>query len=246
MTTAQMVRANGRGRRIENGGVTLIEAPTLDALGNSASHEIDLAQKAATNALQHALAAGDLLVEAKGRLRGKWLAWLEEHGINRQTAGVYMRVATYRDALAGKGVTNVGQALTYLREQGLVLRVEYGPDLTYEIKRLRTQGVSKRETAKRLGVSEMTVQRRIHGDVRLTGHESGGGRPRNPDGRNGITRRMIEGMAIWLSGGDPAAVDDLVRLRAQDALRAAYAYTGVTYSDAAIVSAATVTVVTAE
>jgi Protein of unknown function (DUF3102) len=50
----------------------------------------------------HALAAGDLLIEAKAQLKhGQWLPWLKEHcEISERTAQNYMRLAKNRDAIA--------------------------------------------------------------------------------------------------------------------------------------------------
>jgi hypothetical protein len=51
--------------------------------------------------LQHAMAAGDLLLEAKAQLRhGEWLPWLEAHcQIPERTARLYMRIARNRAEL---------------------------------------------------------------------------------------------------------------------------------------------------
>jgi hypothetical protein len=50
--------------------------------------------------LAHAIAAGDLLLEAKAKLKhGKWLPWLETCGISERTAQRYMRLARNRSAI---------------------------------------------------------------------------------------------------------------------------------------------------
>jgi 2-succinyl-5-enolpyruvyl-6-hydroxy-3-cyclohexene-1-carboxylate synthase len=48
--------------------------------------------------LRHAIAAGELLLEAKDQVpHGQWLPWLQEHcSISERTAQLYMRVAKNR------------------------------------------------------------------------------------------------------------------------------------------------------
>ncbi len=48
--------------------------------------------------VRHAIAAGELLIEAKGQLgHGRWLPWLQDHcTISERTAQLYMRVAKNR------------------------------------------------------------------------------------------------------------------------------------------------------
>jgi hypothetical protein len=51
--------------------------------------------------VRHAIAAGELLVEAKGQLdHGRWLPWLRDHcAISERTAQLYMRVAKNRNEI---------------------------------------------------------------------------------------------------------------------------------------------------
>jgi hypothetical protein len=51
--------------------------------------------------IDHAIAAGELLLEAKDQIpHGQWLPWLEQHcGVTPRAAQMYMRVATYRAAI---------------------------------------------------------------------------------------------------------------------------------------------------
>jgi len=53
------------------------------------------------DSLRHALAAGELLIEAKERVpHGQWLPWLREHcTISERTAQLYMRAAKHRAEL---------------------------------------------------------------------------------------------------------------------------------------------------
>jgi hypothetical protein len=79
--------------------------------------------------LEHALAAGKLLIEAKEQLaHGQWLPWLKEHcGVPERTAQAYMRVArsfgTLDDAKAQRVADlSFRDALNSLAATGLVLR----------------------------------------------------------------------------------------------------------------------------
>jgi Protein of unknown function (DUF3102) len=50
------------------------------------------------SSVEHAMAAGDLLIEAKSQLKhGQWLPWLTEHcALSERTAQLYMRTAKHR------------------------------------------------------------------------------------------------------------------------------------------------------
>jgi hypothetical protein len=56
---------------------------------------------ALNESVRHAMAAGELLIEAKARLQhGAWLPWLRDHcTISERTAQLYMRVAKNRDEI---------------------------------------------------------------------------------------------------------------------------------------------------
>jgi Protein of unknown function (DUF3102) len=80
----------------------------MDAMIEASNSLADLAARiraehaAAASALrrgaEHAMNAGDLLIEAKARLKhGQWLPWLAEHcSISERTAQLYMRLAKAR------------------------------------------------------------------------------------------------------------------------------------------------------
>jgi hypothetical protein len=54
--------------------------------------------------VEHAMAAGDLLIEAKSQLKhGRWLPWLAKHcEISERTAQLYMRIAKNRAEIEAK------------------------------------------------------------------------------------------------------------------------------------------------
>jgi hypothetical protein len=67
-----------------------------------AEHEATAA--ALKDSVAHAMAAGDLLIEAKAQLaHGQWLPWLTEHcAISERTAQLYMRTAKHRTTIEAR------------------------------------------------------------------------------------------------------------------------------------------------
>jgi Protein of unknown function (DUF3102) len=65
----------------------------------SAEHQASAA--AMQRGVEHAIAAGDLLIEARGRLKhGQWLPWLTKHcAMSERTAQLYMRLARGKSEL---------------------------------------------------------------------------------------------------------------------------------------------------
>src|SRR5437660_94580 len=59
--------------------------------------------------VEHAMAAGDLLLEAKAQLKhGQWLPWLSEHcAMSERTAQLYMQIAKNREAIEAKYATGI-------------------------------------------------------------------------------------------------------------------------------------------
>jgi hypothetical protein len=57
--------------------------------------ELEAAGKSLMKAVEHAIAAGELLIEAKKQVRhGEWLPWLDENvEISERTAQAYMKLA---------------------------------------------------------------------------------------------------------------------------------------------------------
>jgi hypothetical protein len=71
--------------------------PAVD-LAPAIGREHVAARTAASTALEHARGCGELLTEAKARLRhGGWRAWLAEHtSVSERTAQNYMRLSQNR------------------------------------------------------------------------------------------------------------------------------------------------------
>jgi hypothetical protein len=78
----------------------LDQTRTLHDLAQRIAIELDAIDRALQSALGHAIAAGGLLIEAKGKVRhGRWGKWLTAHKIPPRTATHYMELARRRDVL---------------------------------------------------------------------------------------------------------------------------------------------------
>ena len=82
--------------------------PALDALADKINTEHEACHASMQKGLEHALKAGELLLEAKAGLpHGEWLPWLGENcpDISERTAQRYMRIAENGDELEAKSAT---------------------------------------------------------------------------------------------------------------------------------------------
>ncbi len=75
--------------------MTKTNLPALNDLARRIKEEHQACRDAAQSAVEHAVAAGQLLLEAKAGLpHGQWLPWLNERcDVSERTAQVYMRLA---------------------------------------------------------------------------------------------------------------------------------------------------------
>jgi Protein of unknown function (DUF3102) len=82
---------------------TIEGSNSLADLAALIQHEHQAVSHALKRGLEHAIAAGKLLIEAKERLRhGQWLSWLKEHcQIPERSAQRYMALARYAPAKSG-------------------------------------------------------------------------------------------------------------------------------------------------
>lgn len=158
----------GKHEVLQPGDKTLEE---LASIANDAHHGTI---GSLVNALQHALKAGDALLEARTRFNTKdgqgWLAWSETNlEMSSTTAGKYIRLAYYKkhipeellNAPYNHNRPGLTVALEYLRglppvgSQGGVGR-SFDWD---EARRLSQSGVPNKEIARMLGVAPGTVRR---------------------------------------------------------------------------------------
>ena len=73
----------------------MTQLPALSGLGTEINERHVLAIQHASKALEHAIACGDLLIEAKSKAQhGQWLPWLRQNiGFSERTCQSYMRLA---------------------------------------------------------------------------------------------------------------------------------------------------------
>ncbi|TWT75508.1 hypothetical protein Pla123a_30170 [Posidoniimonas polymericola] len=78
-----------------------IAALTLAEIPATLRAETDAANRSASQAIEHAMRAGELLAQAKGQLEhGEWLSWLDSNfSGSRRTAQQWMRLAAGRERL---------------------------------------------------------------------------------------------------------------------------------------------------
>jgi hypothetical protein len=75
------------------------QSNSLAVLAGRIKAEHEAVHAALKDSVQHAIDAGDLLIEAKQQLgkHGQWLKWLSEHcGVTERTAQRYMRLARHK------------------------------------------------------------------------------------------------------------------------------------------------------
>ena len=103
----------------------------LPIIASSINEHLAAAEQASKRGLEHAIAAGMLLIEAKELVgHGKWLTWLQANcpAVGPRQAQTYMRLARYRHKL--EGFKNAATAhLTIGAAEALVGR--YRPEWPY-------------------------------------------------------------------------------------------------------------------
>lgn len=135
---------------------------SLDELGERAQDLAGRANSAAVSAVDYAIAAGRVLLEAKRRIpSGEWSAWLTTHFT--WSAHRYIRLAYYADVIPA-GTPSIAAADRYIVALPPVQRRDNGRrEETSErariARKLVAEGVSQTEIAETFGVSGTTVSR---------------------------------------------------------------------------------------
>ena len=72
--------------------------------------------------LEHAIAAGELLAEAKGLLRhGQWMAWVKKYcGIPHRTVNLYLRLASHKEQIGNVANLSIRDAIKLLQESSAI------------------------------------------------------------------------------------------------------------------------------
>jgi hypothetical protein len=137
---------------------------SLEDLVVAIAREHELVRSSLSNGLNHALRAGDLLLDARARIpHGQWGSWLADQDLNitMEHATTYMRIARHRDLVIRMGATTLGQARGLLASSS-ARDSRIDPTLVAEAQRLRASGLLLREIGEELGVSPNTVQRWVN------------------------------------------------------------------------------------
>lgn len=89
---------------------------SLDALARSINEHHRLAGSYARATLEHVVACGEALMEARTQVpEGQWRAWLRENvTLDTATVAMYVRLATFAGELRSAGVTSVQAAREYV------------------------------------------------------------------------------------------------------------------------------------
>lgn len=128
------------------------EAPAsseLNALADEIRVEIAAAEASWNSALEHAIAAGEKLIQAKKFVRhGEWLAWLEANcPVNERQAQNYMRLS--RNAKRVADLPSIREAIAELTPAATFSDQEIGEAID--------QGESRSELAEDLNMTERAV-----------------------------------------------------------------------------------------
>lgn len=138
-------------------------APLLADLAATANEEYRLCEQTAATPLQHAINAGEALLQAKEQVPpGKWGAWIAENFQgSRATARNYMRWAARKDELLSNGVPSMRAATDFLCGDEVLERgwsVYEGEPREHAIRLVET-GLPKARVAEQLGVTKQTLSR---------------------------------------------------------------------------------------
>ena len=98
---------------------------TIDDLAARVVTEHEAVRAAMKSTLEHALACGDLLIEAKAKLaHGTWRPWLKEHcaSLSERTAQVYVSLAKNRAAIEAKSADAADLTMTIRDALELIAR----------------------------------------------------------------------------------------------------------------------------
>lgn len=175
-----------------------------------ANREHAAALDAASSAVGHAIRAGVALNEAREQIRhGEWARWLAENcpAYPYQTAVIYMRVARY--ATVTHDAVTLREAIALTRGLGRV--ISHPPALMEEAKRLKGEGISSPEIARRLDVDVKTVRRWVDPNARKRQKAAQLARSQRWHASQQALRQRERDAAIKKIGGSAAEAYSLLR-----------------------------------
>lgn len=152
----------GQALAVHNIGLPFVEQPSLDELAETIRREHDACRAAAKTTIEHAISAGEALLQVRERLTPtrQWMAWLEANfPKHRSSAYQYMRVATYRHLIpADYGIAAADKLTKGLPTiDGLPGRPRIDDARKADAQRLRSEGKGYKEIARALDASVSTV-----------------------------------------------------------------------------------------
>lgn len=136
------------------------ELSTLDVLAATANREHRLVVQSGHAIVEHAILAGEALLEAKVLVgRGGWTRWLAEaFEQSPKTANDYMRIARYKEFVRESRPDGLNAATRLLREHEVARpRDVHNDDVRDQAATLSYQGVPRRDIAALLGTSPEQV-----------------------------------------------------------------------------------------
>lgn len=155
--------------------LAVVETRSLERFAQIANAEHEQTAKAAFSAIDHAIAAGEALLEAQAMVReqgGDWRAWVASSlDFGTEQAGRYCRVAFFQEEVRASGVIGVKGAIRALRQLEMPNRQheeQYQPHqkidetICSKIRALAKTGRSQREIGEQFGVSQATVSKWLH------------------------------------------------------------------------------------
>lgn len=205
--------------------LAVVETRSLERLADVANAEHQQTAGAVRSAIEHAIAAGDALLEAQALIReqgGDWREWVSGNlDFGKEQAARYCRIAFFREEVLASGAIGVKGAIRALRELEMPNRQheeQYQPhqkideNICRKITALAKTGLPQREIAEQFGVSQPTVSKWLHPDRK---REYERARRRRLAAQREALRRQERDRLAKRAGGDISEAYSLIRRAAE-------------------------------
>lgn len=140
----------------------VVDGLTLPELARGIEQEHQLVVQAGTSMIEHAIKAGEMLVEAKAKVEhGEWERWLLQNFPDRhpKTHRLYMRLATHQKIVRELNPARLSDAHALLAGRP---QKAHAATVKDEARELRKRGLTYQQIADQLGVSTYAVQASIN------------------------------------------------------------------------------------
>lgn len=194
----------------------VLRAPSrVDTLAATIREEQALAREAGVSMIEHAIRAGEGLIEAKRLVpRGEWEQWILDQFPDQNFRSVrgYMRLARHQEEVRQLQPANLNQAFLLLKDRK---NLTYDPDLKEEVERLWATGEfsSCRSLAAHLGTNYYSVWRWLNPEK--AARQRARARAQSKAGRRLLQRKEREA-AVTRHGGPLAGAYTHIRKALQD------------------------------